>query len=146
MKKLTDKKRKLLKRDVEIFRQDLSLFPRKEYTSRDKLFWDTHRANFLLAEDTLSGKAKEMKPKALWKSREEYQEFLLEDFRKHIYQERNKQLAGAYWQQKLRRVAAKKHRKAVKKREREFKQYHSNKDERICELVEQWKNINSGDE
>lgn len=148
MVKLTDGRRKQLKRDVEIFREHMILFPRASLTSRGKPFWDTHPANSLLVEDTSSGRAKEFKPKALWESREEYQVFDLDDFRKHIYQERSKQLAGPYWQQKLRRVAAKKNRRAVREMRMQFHQYKSNKDEDIQDLVKQWDSANweGGDE
>lgn len=142
MVKLTDKRRKQLDRDVEIFKNHMILFPRGSKTSRGKHFWDTHPSNSLLEDDTKSGKAKELKPKALWESRKEYQEFDLDDFRKHIYQERSKQLAGAYWQHKLRRVAAKKHRREVRKMRRQICQYKSHKDEDIQELVDQWTSIN----
>lgn len=142
MVKLTDVRRKQLQRDVEIFREHMILFPRDTLTSRNKLFWDTHPANNLLEVDTTSGRAKELKPKALWESREEYQDFSLDDFRGHIYQERSKQLAGTYWQQKLRRIAAKKHRRAVRKMRSQFHQYKCDKDEDIQELVEQWNGLN----
>ena len=46
-----------------------------------------------LIEDTKSGKANVMMPKDLWESHDDYQAFLLDDFRGHIYQERSKQLA-----------------------------------------------------
>lgn len=145
MIKLTDKRREQLDRDVKIFEEHMILFPRGSKTSRGKLFWDTHPSNGLLEDDTKSGKAKELKPKALWESREEYQEFDLDDFRGHIYQERSKQLAGAYWQHKLRRFAAKKHRREVRKMKRQVCQYKSNKDEDIQELVDQWTSINYED-
>ena len=53
------------------------------------------------------GKAIKMKPQQLWKLREEYQAFPLHIFRKHIYQERTKQLAAPYWQHKRNKNAQK---------------------------------------
>ena len=40
-------------------------------------FWDTHKASELLEVDEESGRAKELKPKALWESRKENQDFPL---------------------------------------------------------------------
>ena len=78
---------------------------KRERTSRGKLFWTTHAANQQLIEDTKSGKTTEMKPAELYKSQSCYQEFSLDDFRKHIYQEKYKQLAGPYWQKKRNQMA-----------------------------------------
>ena len=49
-------------------------------TGRGIPFWNTHQASKLLAEDESCGIAKTMKPKTLWRSRAEYQEFSL-----HMY-------------------------------------------------------------
>jgi hypothetical protein len=59
-------------------------------------------------KDEESGTAKTMKPKTLWESREEYQDFPLRVFRKHIYQERTKQLSAPFWQHKRNKNAMKK--------------------------------------
>ena len=56
----------------------------------------------------------------LWKSREEYQNFTLEDFRKHVYQEEYRQLAGPYWQKKRNKAALKEHEEQVKKMHQEW--------------------------
>ena len=80
-------------------------------------------SNDLLLEDTKNGKAKKLKRKLLWNSREEYQNFTLEDFWKHVYQEKYRQLAGPYWQKKRNKAALKEHEKRVKKMYQEW--HHS---------------------
>lgn len=52
-----------------------------------KLLWHRSAAAFLLKQDIENGKHKEMTPKQLRASRDEYQEFDLRVFRQHIYQE-----------------------------------------------------------
>ena len=54
-----------------------------------------------------------MTPKDLWESQEDYQAFSVDDFQEHIYQERRKQLAGPYWQQKRNKTAMKEREKKV---------------------------------
>ena len=72
-------------------------------------FWDTHKASELLEVDEESGRAKELKPKALWESRKEYSDFPLCVFCKHIYQLRSKRLAAPFWQYKRNMNARKKY-------------------------------------
>ena len=56
-----------------------------------------------------------MRPKELWESHKDYKAFLLDDFRRHIYQERHEQLAGPYWQQQRNTTATKKQEETVDK-------------------------------
>ena len=89
--------------------------PKRTVTNRGKPFWNKdHSANNQLRDDTRSGKTKAMKPKELWESNVIYQDFS-SDFRKHIYQEKYKQLAGPYWQKKRNKAALKKHKEEVRK-------------------------------
>jgi len=83
--------------------------PRNKLTSRGQPFWDTHQANDLLAKDVKSGKASTMTPLILHSTRPEYQEFHLEVFRKHIYQEIQKQEGQQYWLPKRNLIALKAH-------------------------------------
>ena len=84
-------------------------------TSTDKggvPFWHTHRASELLNKyitDKMEGTAMKAKLRQLWESREDYQEFLLAVFQKHVYQERTKQLVAPYWQHKRNKNARKKY-------------------------------------
>ena len=121
MVKLTDKQRKKIDDDVRCFQSHLAKCPRQSVTSRGKLFWDNHAANNRLIEDIKSGKASKLKPKELWESHDDYQDFSLEDFRKHIYQEKYGQLAGPYWQKKQNKIALKKHLDAVDKTVNEWR-------------------------
>ena len=49
--------------------------------------WHTHEARHSLRQDIAEGKHKAMKPKELHETRTEYQQFPLDVFRHHIYQE-----------------------------------------------------------
>ena len=113
MVKLTGKHRTEVNESIEAFRRHCIKFPKKTVNSRGKLFWGHHPAKNLLIQDTKSGKASNMKPKELWKSRKEYGDFSLDDFRKHIYQEKYRQLAGPYWQKKRNKLALKQHQKKI---------------------------------
>ena len=84
-----------------------------------------------------------MQPKQLWKSRVEYQDLPLPVFRKHIYQERMKQLAAPYWQYKRNEIATKRFEKAQK----ELKEWHQNQfDKSMDEVIEEWGRVNLRDE
>ena len=96
----TDARKKQIHDEYLAFLSDMRKLPASGMTSRGYPFWDTHDASELLEEDEESGKAKELKPKQLWKSRPEYQDFPLDVFRKHIYQLRYKRLATPFWQYK----------------------------------------------
>ena len=142
MKKLTEKRRGLIQEEEAVFHQDMLSFPPKEITSRGYPFWNKHRASKLLEQDERNGVAKEMKPKQLWQSRIEYQDFPLFVFRKHIYQERMKQLAAPFWQHKRNKIAKKKFEEA----QEELKGWNQNQFERSMNVViEEWERINLED-
>ena len=143
MKKLTDKRRQLIRIEMAAYREDMLTLPPATITSRGYPFWNKHRASELLKEDEANGVAKEMQPKQLWKSRVEYQDFPLPVFRKHIYQERMKQLAAPYWQYKRNENATKRFEKAQK----ELKEWHQNQfDKSMDEVIEEWGRVNLRDE
>ena len=73
-----------------------------------------------MVEDTRSGKAAELTPKELYNSHEDYQHFSLEDFRKHIYQEKYRQIGGPYWQKLRNKMGLREREKAVKEMRREW--------------------------
>ena len=78
---------------------------------RDVPLWNTHDASDILQKhvaDEVCGIIDKTTPQKLWKSQEEYQDFPLRIFRKHIYQERQKQLAAPFWQHKRNANAQKK--------------------------------------
>jgi hypothetical protein len=76
-----------------------------------------------------------MKPKELWTTHGDYQEFSLDDFRKHVYQEKYRQLAGPYWQKKRNKAAMKVHKKAVDKMYVEWQ--HTKLENDINEITQQ---------
>ena len=108
MTELTNKRKGLVAREDVIYREDMMSLPRRTKTSRNVPFWNNHPASDLLEKDEKSGIAKSMKPAKLWESRKEYQDFPLRVFRKHLYQERMKQLAAPFWQHKRNQKAQKK--------------------------------------
>ena len=134
MVKLTDKHRREINENIELFKNHRLRFPKKSVSSKGKPIWRDHTASDLLKSDTKSGKAEKVKPKQLWESREEYQKFSLEDFTKHVYQEKYRQLAGPYWQKKRNKAALKEHEKRVAVMHREW--HHSRWVENVDELAD----------
>ena len=114
MKALTNKRKQRINKEEASFHRDMLKIPKKTPTTRGLPFWNTHPAAELLKNDEMNGVAKTMKPAQLWKSRAEYQNFPLCVFRKHIYQERTKQLAAPYWQHKRNKNAMKRMEEAQK--------------------------------
>ena len=68
--------------------------------------------------------------------KEEYQDFTLTTFRKHIYQERTKQLSAPCWQHKRNEAGAKKHREETMKMKADWSQDQF--DKMMSDLVDQW--------
>ena len=137
MKKLTDKKKMLIRYEEAAYHEDMLTLPHATTTSQGYPFWNKHRASKLLEEDETSGVAREMKPQQLWKSRVEYQDFPLAVFRKHIYQERMKQLAAPYWQYKRNKNA----KKRFEEVEEMMKEWHQAKFNKSMEgLIADWDN------
>jgi hypothetical protein len=125
MVKLTDKHREHLRMQIEAFIRHRESCPQKTVSSRGKRLWHQHdAAKEQLRGDTLSGKAGMIKPSELWLTKECYQDFTLDDFRKHVYQEKYRQLAGPYWQQKRNKIALKEHLKQV---EQTYQEWHQSK-------------------
>lgn len=105
MKKLTNKLRQCIDTEEEDFRLDCIHFPHNLQTDRGEPFWYNHRAKQLLKQDVEIGLSSEIAPGALWETREEYKEFSLRTFRKHVYQEQERQRAAPFWRHK-RNIAA----------------------------------------
>ena len=89
--------KKIIAEDEREFSIEQSLFPRRGLTSRGKPFWDTHKANESLKMDVEAGKLEEMKPRELRLTRQEYQEFSVQDFCKYCHQEKRAQREKPYW-------------------------------------------------
>jgi len=86
--------------------------------------WRRSEADVALKGDLADGKHKEMKPKELHASREEYSVYPLKVFRKHIYQEVNSERQSSYWLHRADKDKGKKKNKF--KQEPEQEQQESN--------------------
>ena len=129
MIELAQKHSKKVEEEVREWELQRAATVKRMRTNRGKLFWSAHAAKQQLIEDTKSGKTVEMKPAELYKSQSCYQEFSLTDFRKHVYQEKYKQLAGPYWQKKRNQIAQREHLEEVDRMYSEF--LHSNYEENL---------------
>ena len=119
-------------------RLEMIRFPRNELTSRGYPFWHTHLAKSLLEEDVREGRADEMKPKQLWLSRDEYQEFPHPVFCHHVHQEKRKQREQPGWVAKRNKKARKMHEKEMKENKEGWNSRQHKKD--INELIEKFEN------
>jgi hypothetical protein len=86
--------------DCEYYGHDLALLKDKPPKARAYPNWHQSSARLLLKSDTKVGKHKAMKPKELHMTKAEYQEFPLEVFRKHIYQDVDERASRAFRFQK----------------------------------------------
>ena len=108
---LTSKRKEPLAREEEMYKRDMTKIPKKDKTSRDVPFWYTHPAAKLIKDqiaDELAGKKKRTAPQKLWESRAEYKAFPLSVFRKHLYQDRTRQISAPYWQHRRNKKSQKK--------------------------------------
>ena len=116
--------RAAVKREKEIvagderdYRHDITLFPRKERTSRNVHFWDTHPAKLLLESDLTDmseGKKEVLLPSELRMTRSEYQDFSIATFGDHFKRTKRTMREKTYWIPKRNRQAMKKHEEDVK--------------------------------
>ena len=136
MSKRTETRKLLIQQEHRAFISDMISFPPKPVTSRGYPFWHTHPAYDLLEEDEMGGSTETMKPKELWKSRKEYQEFPLDVFRKHIYQLRTKRLAAPYWQYKRNRNARKHYEEELERMTTEW--HHERFEKSMEDVITRW--------
>jgi hypothetical protein len=73
------------------------LHPRSQMTYRGYPHWDTSEARQLLKVDIDDGAQNTMSVDDFWRSREAYQMFPKDVFRKHIHQECSSRLQSTYW-------------------------------------------------
>ena len=73
---------------------DIAIYPLARDTAG---FWDGSKAQEQLKEDMSNKYHEQLKPKSLWQSRPEYQEFDLQKFRGHIHQELRRSRETNYW-------------------------------------------------
>ena len=132
-----EKLRNIVKQDEEDILSELTAFPRKEVTNRGIPFWDSHIARALLEKDVRDGKAEEMKPKMLWKSRREYKDFPEEIFSKHVHQEKRRQREEPGWIIKRNKKALKTHEdELIKTKAGWDSQQHQQHFDKMCEMWE----------
>jgi hypothetical protein len=83
--------------DHEAVFHDLEVYPRSKDDLRGYPRWDGSAAQWLLKQDVSAGKHKEMKPKVLQQTREEYKPYPLKVFSGHVNQEKTSRLGKSYW-------------------------------------------------
>ena len=123
-------------------------FPRQPNTIRGYPHWDGHPASNLLEKDVKDGTA-EMKPSALYDTKDEHKQFPIEVFRDHIYQEKRKQREEAGWVFRRNNKGHKKHEAKVKAMADDWDQIQYKKDyNSVCEMMSQMTggNANSTDD
>ena len=110
MKALVSQKVRRAATEEAIYQEDMRHHTHKEITCRGTPFWNKHAAKAMLIKDVEDGIGRTMKPRQLWESREEYQAFPYEFFRKRVYEVRQKALAAPYWQVKRNKSGKELHR------------------------------------
>lgn len=73
--------------DEDGFKNDRLKFPVQEHDHRGFLRWEGSAAQSWMKIDIAAGRHKLVKPKELYNERQAYQQFPLDVFREHIYQE-----------------------------------------------------------
>jgi hypothetical protein len=86
--------------DEQALLHDRTLIPKMTMTVRGYPCWEGSDAKTLLRNDVKEKKQKGSKPAELRGTREEYKNFPLAVFRKHIYQEEYAQSGRSYWMHK----------------------------------------------
>ena len=86
--------------DSAALAHDLEVRPRLTKTPRGYPVWDGSAAERFLKLDIDRGEHEKMNPRMLRGTRKEYEEFPLEVFRDHIYQEVLSRTASLYWSTK----------------------------------------------
>ncbi|KAL7537423.1 hypothetical protein ACHAXR_007812 [Thalassiosira sp. AJA248-18] len=138
---LTTKRKSMIAEEEASFERDMLRVPKRGTTSKGVPFWHTHAAAVLLEQhitEEMAGTKSKARPHQLWRSRAEYQEFPLPIFRKHMYQERMKQIAAPYWQYKRNKNA----REKYDQKEKMLKEWNEAQINREVEgLVDDWENM-----
>ena len=120
MKILVSKKVMRAATEDATYLEDMQHHPEKIITCRGTPFWNKHAARKMLIKDVQDGFGRSMGPKELWKLRKEYQDFPYDFFRKRVYEVRNKELAGPYWQTKRNKNGRELHRLETDKMRKEW--------------------------
>ncbi|KAL7525979.1 hypothetical protein ACHAXR_001251, partial [Thalassiosira sp. AJA248-18] len=132
--------------EQEIWQEELA-FPRENTTDRGYPFWDTHAARGLLQEDVGDGRADEMTPKELQKTRTEYMIFPLHVFRSHIYQEKRRKREEPGWVHKRNKKGQKMHENEVNALKDDWDtQQQQHRAEEINTMCQRWESLRMQDE
>lgn len=107
--KAIEKEKAASARDEEAFANDIAIVGRPTTTKKGGPIWVNSPAAKLLKEDIENGLNKNVAPKSLRITREEYQEFEEAEFRDRIYQNQRNKVERSYW---LNRQSKKKKRQA----------------------------------
>ena len=116
LKEKVEEEKRVVEIDDLAARMHLMSFPTPHMNARGYPNWKGHPAKELLEVDVAKKLQDKMKPVELQKTRNEYKEFPLHVFRKHLYQEVDKQRGSAYWADKRNKKALKKYLERVKER------------------------------
>ena len=95
LQKTVKSKQKMHERDEAAFKADRLTYPEPQFDRRMHNgclipFWNTSKAKETLMKDMDNDYHLSMAPKELWESEDSYQQFPLDIFRDHIYQERHR--------------------------------------------------------
>ena len=91
LKNALEARERVVQEDIRLIQAELAALKLSDITKRGYPHWHTHAANKLLADDVKLGRNGGMKPLSFRTTRDEYEEFPLGVFRRHIYQEQRKQ-------------------------------------------------------
>lgn len=123
MKKLVKARREKADAHEAIFLHDAELF--EASNPSPKLPFRYSQAKALLKKDldTAFKTGEFKKPKSLWKSRPEYQEFSLETFRSSYFSMKAKKIALPYWNVKRNKNAHRLHLEKAEKMNKEYDEW-----------------------
>ena len=97
MRKAVDDAKERAEKDAAALLHDRLIYPRPTHNHRGEPQWADHEASTLLELDVSNGAHEGKSPYELWMTRLQYQEFLLETFRGHLYQEGQTQKWRQQW-------------------------------------------------
>jgi hypothetical protein len=97
LKEKVQEDRRRFQQDQIKLSHNLALFDRLEICNRGYLFWHTSRAKKKLKKDLEDPHLTDLKPQQLYATRISFQQFPLDVFRGHIYQEKRAKKSTSYW-------------------------------------------------
>lgn len=125
LKNALEARERVVQEDIRLIQAELAALKLSDTTMRGYPHWHTHAANKLLADDLKFGRNGDMKPHSFRTTRDEYEEFPLGVFRRHIYQEQRKQREMPLKIAKRNQLGRKKYEKEI---EAEAARWHAEQD------------------